>query len=243
MGSYLPRQVRLWAGPAFAGSALLAIVLTGCAGSQEVQTGIVTPAVDAAQGQTPFAAGEAAAYVLRPGDTVSVDVFGEEQLSRPRLLIASDGRVALPLIGSLILAGRSLPDAAALIEELYERRYLRSPTVALNVVEYGSHLVTVEGSVTSPGLYEFTPGTRLSGAIALASGTSRTAELGDVAIFRQTEETLQAAKFDYAQVRAGRMVDPVLQPGDRVVVGTDRLSQAWQDALRAIPAFGLFTNL
>mgnify|MGYP007056299579 FL=1 len=53
---------------------------------------------------------------------------------------------------------------------------------------------------------------------------------------------MAVAKFDYAQVRAGTMIDPVLAPGDRVVVGTSGLSQLWQDFLKAVPAFALFTR-
>jgi hypothetical protein len=34
----------------------------------------------------------------------------------------------------------------------------------------------------------------------------------------------------------------VLQPDDRVVVGTSSLGQFWQDLLMTIPAFALFTR-
>jgi polysaccharide export outer membrane protein len=128
------------------------------------------------------------------------------------------------------------------IEELYDARYLRSPDVAVNVVDYASHVVTVEGSVQKAGLFNFRPGTRLSGGIALAEGPTRVANVREVAIFRQSGNGTLIAKFDYAQVRAGSMMDPVLQPGDRIVVGTDNLSQTWQDFLRALPAFGMFTQ-
>jgi polysaccharide export outer membrane protein len=36
------------------------------------------------------------------------------------------------------------------------------------------------------------------------------------------------------------MLDPVLQPGDRVFVGTDGLAVFWEDLLKALPAFGVF---
>jgi polysaccharide export outer membrane protein len=36
------------------------------------------------------------------------------------------------------------------------------------------------------------------------------------------------------------MIDPVLEPGDRVVVGLNNLSQYWQDILRTLPAFAWF---
>jgi len=41
-------------------------------------------------------------------------------------------------------------------------------------------------------------------------------------------------------VQQGTMHDPVLQPGDRVVMGTNGLSVFWEDLLKALPAFGVF---
>ena len=64
-----------------------------------------------------------------------------------------------------------------------------------------------------------------------------------MAIFREAPQGLTVAKFDYRAVQQGTMIDPVLQPGDRVVVGTSGLSQFWQDVLKTLPAFAIFTNL
>jgi polysaccharide biosynthesis/export protein len=35
----------------------------------------------------------------------------------------------------------------------------------------------------------------------------------------------------------------VLMPGDRAVIGTSGLSVFWQDLLKALPAFAIFTRL
>jgi polysaccharide export outer membrane protein len=112
--------------------------------------------------------------------------------------------------------------------------------VSVNVAEYASHLVTVEGAVDTPGVYPFQPGARLSSAIALAKGPKRTAKVQQVAVFRESQEGIMVAKFDYQQMSQGTMLDPVLQPGDRVVMGTDGLSVFWEDLLKALPAFGVF---
>jgi polysaccharide export outer membrane protein len=61
-----------------------------------------------------------------------------------------------------------------------------------------------------------------------------------VAVFRESPQGIMIAKFDYQQVRQGTMLDPVLEPGDRVVMGTDGLSVFWEDLLKALPAFGIF---
>lgn len=180
------------------------------------------------------------AYRLRPADKLSVMVFREAELSVPEVTISTEGRISVPLIGHVEVAGMTTEELELLLEERYDERFLRGPDVAVNVVEYASHLVTVEGAVTRPGLYPFTPGTRLTGGISLAAGPERVAGVRNVAVFRQTGEGIAIAKFDYAMVRAGTMLDPVLHPGDRIIVGTDNLSQFWQDLLRALPAFGMF---
>ena len=222
---------------------VIAAAVSGCVATQPVPAGAIDPVVSPAMGQVVFAPAVVDAYVLRPGDSVAVNVFGEEDISLEIVLIAADGVVAVPLIGDVRMAGRSSSEVGREIEQRLGARFLRDPRVAVNVLAYGSHLVTVEGSVETPGLYQFAPGTRLSGGLALAEGATRVSDLRDVAIFRETADGMQVGRFDYVAVRAGQMVDPVLQPGDRIVVGTDNLSQFWQDLLRTLPAFGLFTSL
>ena len=114
--------------------------------------------------------------------------------------------------------------------------------VSVNIATYASHLVTVEGAVENPGVYSFQPGARLSSAIALAAGPTRTANTEQVAVFREGPDGIMVAKFDYQQMSQGTMLDPVLEPGDRVVMGTDGLSVFWQDFLRSVPVFGIFAT-
>ena len=139
--------------------------------------------------------------------------------------------------------GMTTRDLERTVTERLAQKDLIDPRVSVNVMQFGSHLVTVEGSVEKPGMYPFKPGTRLSGAISLAAGLKREAKLSEVAVFRQTGRGMAVAKFDYGAVRAGTMLDPVLLPSDRIVVGTSGLSLFWQDLLKALPAFALFTNL
>ena len=217
-------------------------VLAACASSQPIEPGLL-PDPPQAMDAAPVITASQAEYVLRPADIIKVDVFREEDLSLPSVAIAADGRVSFPLLGPVSVAGMTAGGLEGLLERELGARYLRNPDVSVNVLDYASHKVTVEGAVEEPGIFAFQPGTRLSGGVALAKGVKRVAALEEVAIFRQAEGGTQVAKFDLAAVRAGTMADPVLQPGDRIVVGTDNLAQFWQDFLRALPAFGLFTQL
>ena len=221
---------------------LAAMALAGCASTPPVQAGHAVAEPMEELGQSGYMPDMAVDYALRPADVLSVTVFREPDLSLAQTPIAADGNLSLPLLGSMRVAGMTPQALENQIERLLGERYLRDPQVTVNVVSYGSHRVTVEGQVEEPGVYEFQPGTRLSGAIALAQGPNRTARLDDIAVFRPSADGMTVAKFDYRSMQAGTMLDPVLVPGDRVVVGTDGLSRLWQDVLRAIPVFALFSN-
>lgn len=217
-------------------------IVAGCASSAPTKIGLVDATPVAAYGQSDYSATEQANYLLRPSDVVTITVFREPDLSIENTPVGADGMLSLPLIGSIKVDGLTARQL-----ELEVRNKLSSalvnPIVSVNIMQFGSHVVTVEGAVEKPGMYPFKPGTRLSGAISLAAGPNRSAKLKEIAVFRQTASGMAVAKFDYAAVRAGTMMDPVLQPSDRVVVGTSGLSVFWQDLLKTLPAFALFTNL
>ncbi len=243
IGIFTQRPGKGRSGLRLALSALLAVAATACAPAVQTAPGLAVTLPTDGLNQQDFSTAQAAEYALRPSDVVSVNVFREEAMSLERVIIAADGSIVMPLLGQVQAQGLTPAQFATRLEELLGNRFLRSPDVAVNVIEYASHLVTVEGAVERPGIYPFQPGTRLSGSIALAEGPSRAADGANIAVFRQVEGGIAIAKFDYAAVRSGTMLDPVLQPGDRVVVGTDRLSRFWQDFLTALPAFALFTRI
>ena len=221
----------------------LLMTVAACSQGPVAEPGLVVAAPVASQGQGGFASYLGTTYVLRPSDKISVNVFREEALSMPAVTVAADGMISLPLLGSMHVAGMTIAQVEDQVELLLGGRYLRDPAVAVNVVEYSSHTVTVEGAVELPGVYSFLPGSRLSSAIASGQGLTREAQSREVAVFRQTPQGMQIAKFDYAAVQTGTMLDPILEPGDRVVVGTSALSQFWQDLIKTLPAFALFTNV
>ena len=221
---------------------LATTLVSGCIRQAPITPGIANSTPVPELGQTNYIAQVGADYLLRPADKLSVTVFREAELSLPEVTISAEGRISVPLVGPVQAAGMTIENLEQRLEQLYDARYLRSPDIAVNVIEYASHVVTVEGAVEREGLYTFRPGTTLTGAISLAAGPERVADMREVAVFRQTQQGTLIAKFDYAKVRAGTMLDPVIQPGDRVVVGTDNLSQTWQDFLRTIPVLGIFTQ-
>lgn len=218
-------------------------MLASCGATPKPQVGYASEATSEEFGQTIFNAQQTADYRLRPSDLLAITVLREPELSFEEIMISADGTISLPLTGAVSAAGKTTGQFEQELSDELRRAGLKRPLVSVNVVTYGSHLVTVEGGVEQPGVYAFQPGAKLSAAIALANGPNRVAKLSEIVIFRPTDEGTAIALFDYQAVRQGNLVDPIIQPGDRVVVGISGLSQFWQDLIRALPAFGLFTNI
>lgn len=217
-----------------------ALALAGCASTPDPVIGSAASQPVQSLGQQGYSVSRPTTYALRPADQIAINVFREPELSLDRVRIGVEGNVSLPMIGSIPAAGMTAKQFEQDVTRRLAAAGLKSPVVSVNIADYASHLVTVEGAVDKPGVYAFQPGARLSTAFALASGPKRTANTSQVAVFRESPEGIMIAKFDYGQVSQGTMLDPVLEPGDRVVMGTDGLSVFWEDLLKALPAFGVF---
>lgn len=227
---------------AFCFSGFAGLLLSGCASTPEPIIGATSTVPVVALGQTNYSFERSTTYLLRPSDRISINVFREPDFTLDAVRIGVEGKISVPMLGSIPAAGKTAESLEADITRRLGALGLKTPMVSVNIVEYASHLVTVEGSVEQPGVFTFQPGSRLSAAIAMAGGPARTAKREQVAVFREAEGGMSIAKFDYSMMSQGTMLDPVLEPGDRVVMGTDGLSVFWQDFLKALPAFGIFAS-
>ena len=228
----------------FGAAALVAAFgVTGCASTPAPVIGaaVSQPRTDLGQGL--YSQARPSTYALRPSDQISINVFREPDLSLTEVMLGVDGSVSMPLLGTIPAAGLTTRELEQDIAQRLLAAGLRSPMVSVNIANYASHLVTVEGSVEDPGVYTFQPGSRLSSAIAMGGGPTRTANTEQVAVFRESPDGVMIALFDYGQMRQGTMLDPVLAPGDRVVIGTDGLSVFYQDVLKTLPALGVFATV
>jgi polysaccharide export outer membrane protein len=96
-------------------------------------------------------------YELGPGDEINLNFPGRPELSA-KYTIGPDGRITLPLAGSITLANMTRSAAAkAIIDALAP--YYTNLTATVGVDKYGSNRVTVLGNVKNPGpmLFDSTP--------------------------------------------------------------------------------------
>ena len=109
-------------------------------------------------------------YVLGPGDQIAIHVADLDDVSDKPMRIDPDGDIDLPLAGTVHAAGLS---PTALKQELAAKlsKYIQSPRVTVNVVEYQSRPVSVFGSVMHAGVYQLQGPKRLAEVLSLAGGT------------------------------------------------------------------------
>ena len=182
-------------------------------------------------------------YRIGPLDKISITVFQEPDLSVKDVQVEASGQILLPLIGAVQAAGKTSSQLAQEITTRLGERYLQSPQVSVLVSESVSQRVTVEGTVTEPGIYESQGPTTLLQAIALAKGMTPVASSKDVVIFRVINGQRMGARFAVNDISNGRADDPAILGNDIVEVGLSRSKAMWRDVLRAAPLASIFAPL
>ncbi len=116
-------------------------------------------------------AGHAASPVA-PGDVLRVSVLEAPELGR-EAVVDADGRIMLPQVGSVAVAGFDLDGARERVEAaIAEHGIVRVPTVLIEIAAYRPFYVG--GAVAGPGAVPFSPGLTVRHAIILAGGIDRT---------------------------------------------------------------------
>lgn len=202
-------------------------------------------------GPVPYATSELAApdsaasameydWRLTPLDTVVVTVFKVPELSG-EYQVSADGHLDLPLIGTVPTSGEGPNVFAQRLERLYGERYLVDPSVTVRIKETNQHKIVVEGGVRDAGVFELEGVTSLLGAVALAKGVEP--QVGNprrVVIFRQRDGQPLAAAFDLVAIRRGEMPNPLVYPGDVVVIDANSVRSNLREILQALPLLAVF---
>lgn len=229
----------------------LPVMLASCTGNT---VGIKTTA-DAADGggteygassQQPVASAAMAStnpsdYQISPYDSLQVTVFQVQDLNKT-VNVNADGSISLPLIGKVIVAGKTTQEAEGIIGDRLRKKYLQSPQVSVSVAKFGQR-ITVSGAVKGPKVLTVDGQLTLTQAIANAGGLSDLADSSRVHIARKAEgQRVQDQVFDLKAIQAGKADDPMLQGGDLVVAEESGFRVAFKEVKDILP-FAMFANL
>ena len=114
-----------------------------------------------------------AEYLIVPGDILRISVFKNPDLSLDAR-VSEAGAVSYPLIGSVPVTGLTLPAAEKKIGQmLKDGGFVLNPQVNILLTQALGNLVSVIGSVNTPGRYSIeAAGGHLTGMLAAAGGIS-----------------------------------------------------------------------
>jgi polysaccharide export outer membrane protein len=157
-------------------------------------------------------------YTIGADDELEIVVWNQPQLSG-KVIVASDGTIAMPLIGRVPAAGQTPEQLKAELEKRYTQ-YVHDPNATVRVSDAASHVFYVVGEVNKPGAYKLHSGEVLSQALAEAGGLGEFADPSKVRILRHRETETVVLTVNYNLVRNGGDVsaDVPVQPGDTVSV-------------------------
>jgi polysaccharide export outer membrane protein len=144
------------------------VVVAGCSGSGS-DFGLGGTPAPTTYGAPAPSTSSIDAYRLGAGDKLSVNVFGENELSG-EFLVGDDGRVELPLIGGVPAKGQTVTEFQNAVVARYSSGYLKDPKVSVSVLNYRPFFI--QGEVGKGGEYPYKAGLTVQDAVAIAGGYS-----------------------------------------------------------------------
>jgi protein involved in polysaccharide export with SLBB domain len=148
-------------------------------------------------------------YKIGVGDVLDIRVADAEELSGQRRVFA-DGMIKLPFLGRLVAIEKTSEQLAAEIVKGLEGKYLFEPRVSVDVMEYNSRMIYLQGAVNRPGVYSAEGKPDLLQLIAIGGGLLPNHSSTAFVIRRNklTVEDIKAREAELKQEAADVAADP-----------------------------------
>jgi protein involved in polysaccharide export with SLBB domain len=154
-------------------------------------------------------------YVVGPGDTVDVQLFGKENIQY-NLTVSRDGQLNFPTIGPISVAGLSFSE---LKDNLHERikRQMIGVTASITMGALRSIRVFVLGDAQTPGSYTISALSTMTNALFVSGGIRPIGSLRDIQLKRGGKIVGRLDLYDLL-LNGDTSNDVRLQPGDVIFV-------------------------
>jgi protein involved in polysaccharide export with SLBB domain len=154
-------------------------------------------------------------YVIGPGDTINVQLFGNENMEY-FLPVSREGTISFPEIGPLNVSGLSFEAMRTLITERVQQQMI-GVQASITLGELRSIQVFVLGDVVRPGSYTVTGLAAVSNALFAGGGISPIGSLRNIALRRNGATVTTLDLYDLL-LRGDTRSDVRLQSGDAIFV-------------------------
>ena len=154
-------------------------------------------------------------YIMGVGDTIKVQLFGKENRSYD-LTIDREGKVVVPDLGELTVAGLSYTLMQELIQNQVKQRLIGFKA-AVSMGELRSIQIFIAGEAYKPGSYTISSLSTISQALYVAGGFSDIASLRSIRLMRAGEVVSEFDLYDLL-LEGDASDDKILQSGDVVFI-------------------------
>lgn len=164
---------------------------------------------------------QAERYIIGPGDSLNIFVRENPNLTTT-VPVRPDGRISIPLVQSIVAAGKTPEQLAGNLEKSLSR-YIRSPQVTVIVKSFVgaySQQVRVVGQATTPKAVPYRSGMTLLDVMIDVGGLTKFASGNSAKIVRH----LPDGKEQTIPVRLGDLMNGaiknnvVMRPGDILII-------------------------
>ncbi|MEM7689156.1 MAG: polysaccharide biosynthesis/export family protein [Pseudomonadota bacterium] len=166
---------------------------------------------------------------IRPFDTLTIDVFGVQELSQRRVRVDANGEIAFPLVGNVPIAGMTTSQISAELEKRLKGQFVRNPQVTTNLESSENSTFTVYGQVEQPGVFPIVGEGTLLKAVATARGLAEYGNSREVIVFRTVAGERLATLYNMDAISRGAYTDPRIYPNDMIVVGDSQSRRLFDD--------------
>ena len=183
-------------------------------------TPAVTPPLQTPAAQTaPVSRQVSDDYLIGSGDTLQISVWNHVETSVPAVVVLPDGKITVPLIHEVEVAGLTPPQAEQKITEKLSK-FIVDPNVTVVVATTNSKKVYVVGAARKEGPLPYTYGMTVLQAISEAGGLTDYAKRKKIYILHTEDGLTYQQDFNYDEVIKGQNMKQniVLLPGDTLVI-------------------------
>jgi len=155
-------------------------------------------------------------YHLGPGDGVYLNVYAAHALDQD-LTVTPEGRLLIPRIGQVDVAGLSVVDAEKKVNSMLSKDY-KNPNASLSLRKLRGIKVNILGEVVMPGVQTATAQQRLSEVIDKSGGFKQKSSLRNI-IIRNADGSLRGTGDLVKYFSTGDLSsNPYVESGDVIIV-------------------------
>jgi polysaccharide export outer membrane protein len=158
-------------------------------------------------------------YVIGAGDVLQINVWKETDASVEGVIVRPDGRISMPLLKEVAVAGLT-PTRAEQVISAQLSKFINDTDVTVVVKEINSKKIYVVGGVKKEGPIPYTYRMTILQALSEAGGLGEYAKRSRIYVLRRENGKDVRLRFDYDAVLRGERVEMniVLIPGDTLVI-------------------------